>query len=133
MQGFNPPANFHGETCFMTLGVNVPGASLTTSKYEGGEVCGTGTSVATPIPAGLAALVLGYAMIYESELWCLLTDDEMQKRFNIEKISGMTAFFTTLANDMLNKWSYLEIRKFEDKSHGLRLSDIANATRGTKS
>lgn len=133
MQSFNPPANFNGETCFMTLGVNVPGASLTTSEHEGGEVCDSGTSFATPIAAGLAALVLGYAKIYEGELWQKLKDSEQHKRFNIEKISGMTAFFTRLASEMLTKWSYLDIRKFEDKPHDLRLAEIANAARDTNS
>lgn len=133
MQSFNPPANFTGKTCFMTLGVKVPGASLTTGEHGGGQVYESGTSVATPMAAGLAALVLGYAKIHENELRRFLKDTEQHELFNIEKISGMTAVFTRLASEMLSKWSYLDIRKFEDNSHELRLSDIANAARETKS
>ncbi|KAI1125773.1 hypothetical protein F5Y10DRAFT_267760 [Nemania abortiva] len=115
VQGFNPPPDYNGETCFMTLGKDAPGASISTSEHGGGEVCQSGTSVATPIAAGIAAMVLGYAKIHENELEEFLKDTEKQKRYKIENISGMTEFFKRLATEMLEKWSYLEISKFENK------------------
>ncbi|KAI3325795.1 hypothetical protein HD806DRAFT_491247 [Xylariaceae sp. AK1471] len=132
VQGFNPPPDYNGETCFMTLGKDVPGASLSTSEHGGGEVCQSGTSVATPIAAGIAAMVLGYAKIHENEIWEFLKETEEHKRYKIENIYGMTEFFIGLSTEMLEKWSYLKISEFEDKSHKMRLSDIASAARKAK-
>ncbi|KAL7949975.1 hypothetical protein V8C42DRAFT_340860 [Trichoderma barbatum] len=44
MQRFNPPPDYNAKKCFMTLGLNVPGASLTISKDEGADVCKSGTA-----------------------------------------------------------------------------------------
>ncbi|KAF2873107.1 peptidase S8/S53 domain-containing protein [Massariosphaeria phaeospora] len=56
----NPPPDFAGVDVFGTLGKDVPGASLC---HESGELCSTGTSIATPIAAGIAATTLGYARL----------------------------------------------------------------------
>jgi hypothetical protein len=55
-QDFNPPVN-PGETLALgTLGLDVPSEGLGDTD----EVCRTGTSVATVIAVGLAAIMLGY-------------------------------------------------------------------------
>ncbi|WAO91652.1 Peptidase-S8 domain-containing protein [Fusarium falciforme] len=54
-QEFNPAADYSGAHVFGTLGTDVPGAGLSTHD---GEVYETGVSMATPIAAGIAAMVL---------------------------------------------------------------------------
>ena len=66
LQRFNPPPGYADFNCFMTLGQDVPGAGL--SRDGGMEVCKSGTSVSTPIAAGIAAMLLGYARLYEADL-----------------------------------------------------------------
>ena len=58
----NPPPPEHSDTpAFGTLGSDVPVASLSTLPSASTEVSRSGTSFATPIAAGIAAIVLGYA------------------------------------------------------------------------
>ncbi|KAF5701633.1 peptidase S8 subtilisin kexin sedolisin [Fusarium globosum] len=78
-QRFNPPPDYDSETCFMTLGLNVPGASLVRSEHQGADICKSGTSVATPIAAGLAAMLLGYARVHEEELQKILGPEDSPK------------------------------------------------------
>ena len=59
-QDFNPPLDFQTAPAFGTLGKDVPGAWLNT---DDGEVCKTGTSIATSIAAGTAATILGYVQL----------------------------------------------------------------------
>ncbi|KAM0226893.1 hypothetical protein ACHAPO_011987 [Fusarium lateritium] len=106
---FNPPPDYNAETCFMTLGVDVPGASLVNSDDEGGEILKSGTSVATPIAAGIAAMLLGYAKIHEKELHLLLGPRDKEKLWKISRISGMSKLFGKMSKEMMEKWSYLNI------------------------
>ncbi|KAF4448159.1 hypothetical protein F53441_8394 [Fusarium austroafricanum] len=65
LERFSPPPGDNG-TCFMTLGKDVPGASL--SQDGSTEICQSGTSTSTPIAAGIAAMVLSYARLNEGVL-----------------------------------------------------------------
>lgn len=66
LQRFNPPKGYAGLNCFMTLGQDVPGAGL--SRDGGNEVYKSGTSVSTPIAAGIAAILLSYARLCADDL-----------------------------------------------------------------
>jgi len=95
----NPPPDYSGKTCFMTLGQEVPGASLSSSKDGGAEVCKTGTSVATPIAAGIAAMLLGYTRVYEKELCQRLGREDEAKLVRIWNITGMSMLFEKMASE----------------------------------
>nr|RBQ96670.1 hypothetical protein FVER53263_11628 [Fusarium verticillioides] len=128
-QGFNPPPDYDADTCFMTLGLDVPGASLVKSDHKGADVCKSGTSVATPIAAGLAAMLLGYARVHEKELQKILGPEDSAKLARLWGISGVTSLFKKLATEMTRKWSYLNINKMMQLSHEMRLGMIATAVK----
>ncbi|KAK3935255.1 hypothetical protein QBC46DRAFT_358388 [Diplogelasinospora grovesii] len=128
-QRFNPPPDYNAKTCFMTLGRNVPGASLTKSEDEGADVCKSGTSVATPIAAGIAAMLLGYARMHENDLQEMVGPRDTAKLSRLWGITGMSALFERMATEMADKWSYLNIHKFTNAPHQMRLSMIAWAVR----
>lgn len=132
-QRFNPPPDYDSETCFMTLGLNVPGASLVRSEHQGADVCKSGTSVATPIAAGLAAMLLGYARVHEEELQNILGPEDSPKLVRLWGVSGVSALFKKLATEMTRKWSYLNINKMMQQSHEMRLSIIASAVQEARS
>ncbi|KAI0906590.1 hypothetical protein F4823DRAFT_70327 [Ustulina deusta] len=129
---FNPPPDYNAATCFMTLGLDVPGASLTKSKDEGADVCKSGTSVATPIAAGIAAVLLGYARIHEEGLPKQLGPRDKEKLTRLWSRTGTSALFEKMATQMGEKWSYLGIHEFEDRSHPMRLALMAEAVRKAK-
>ncbi|KAH6888447.1 hypothetical protein B0T10DRAFT_488196 [Thelonectria olida] len=131
-QPFNPPPDYNAMTCFMTLGLNVPGASLKKSKAQGADVCKSGTSVATPIAAGIAAMLLGYARMHEKELQELLGDDGEAKASKMWRITGMSILFRKMATEMTEKWAYLNINKFAGLSDKMRLSMMAFAVKEDK-
>lgn len=54
-QDFNPPMDIAGPTKYMTLGKDVPATWLSGSS---GDKCLSGTSVATPIAAGIVGTIL---------------------------------------------------------------------------
>lgn len=128
-QSFNPPPDYNAKTCFMTLGLNVPGASLTKSEDEGADVCRSGTSVATPIAAGIAAMLLGYARIHEEEIHKKLGPQGKAKLSRLWGLDGMRVLFEKIATVMADKWSYLDIHKFIDLTDDLRVSMIALAVK----
>ncbi|KAI1827031.1 peptidase S8/S53 domain-containing protein [Xylaria intraflava] len=131
-QRFNPPPDYNSATCFMTLGVDVPGASLTRSEHEGADVCKSGTSVATPIAAGIAALLLGYARMHEESLREKLGATGNDKLVKLWTRAGMSTLFEKIATEMLEKWSYLGIHKFTGLEPDLRLSMMALAAMEAK-
>lgn len=59
-QWFNPPTDLLRRLNFMTLGTEVASAWLSSHP---GDKCQTGTSVATPIAAGIAATILADARV----------------------------------------------------------------------
>lgn len=126
-QPFNPPPDYNAKPCFMTLGRDVPGASLKKSKDEGADVCKSGTSVATPIAAGIAAIMLGYAQAYEKDLQRMLKSQDEEKLKRLWKITGMSVLFKNMATKMSAKCLYLNINKFKAVNHEIRLSMIALA------
>jgi hypothetical protein len=126
-QHFNPPKDYNARKCFMTLGVDVPGASLSTSEHEGADVCKSGTSVATPIAAGIAATMLGYTRLFEDDIRTFLQKDQVPKLRNIWKISGMTALLAQMATEMTDRWSYLHLNKFSKMTQRMISSKIADA------
>lgn len=118
LQRFNHPKGNTGIDCFMTLAQDVPGAGL--SRDGGNEVCKSGTSVSTPIAAGIAAMLLSYARLYGDDL----------KRFQGDKpalstFSGMHSIFKKLSTDM-NGFYYLTADNFLFKgNHESRLGWMA--------
>lgn len=92
----------------------------------------SGTSVATPIAAGIAAMLLGYARIYEKELEEMLGPQDKAKLSRLWRINGVSVLFAKMATEMTDKWSYLSIRKFAAKSHSMRLAAIADAVQEAK-
>ncbi|KAI1286602.1 hypothetical protein F5Y03DRAFT_405879 [Xylaria venustula] len=123
-QRFNPPPDYNSATCFMTLGLDVPGASLSQSGDAGIDVCKSGTSVATPIAAGIAAILLGYARIHEEELLNQLGCQHREKLVKLWSRTGMCALFEDIATEMSKKWSYLNIREFANYPHSVIVSKI---------
>lgn len=96
-QDFNPPPDFDGPTVFGTLGQDVPSAWL--SNYPD-EVYKSGTSVATPIAAGIAATILGYARFRFAERPASMPGKLWTK-------SGMTSMFLRMSTPMSKKRCYL--------------------------
>jgi hypothetical protein len=127
LQRFNPPADYAGFKCFMTLGQDVPRASL--SKDRGTDVCKSGTSVSRPIAAGIAAMLLSYARVYETELEKILHAGDAWRSSELWTIAGMRKMFGMLSTDMLDRW-YLSAIEFTSSSHELRLGMIALVVSG---
>ncbi|KAK4169925.1 hypothetical protein QBC43DRAFT_306849 [Cladorrhinum sp. PSN259] len=119
LQRFNPPPDYDGASCFMTLGQDVPGAAL--DRNGGGEVCKSGTSVSTPIAAGIAAMLLGYARLYEDELKQNFRPGEAWKSSQLWTMTGMRKLFGMLSTEMLDRWSYLSAERFLHETHELRI------------
>lgn len=113
----------------MTLGKDVPGASLNFSKYEGAEICKSGTSVATPIAAGIAAMLLGYARVNETSLQNILRLLGKAKLSRLWGIDKMSEVLEEISTEMIYKWPYLNIYRFTDESNKMRQSLIAVALR----
>jgi hypothetical protein len=98
----NPPPNPKGPAVIGTLGHNVAGAALSGGDGDHAEYHRTGTSIATPIAAGIAATVLGYARLG-------LDKGELdRKQVNcIEMERGMRAMLLQLSRQMDGKKHYL--------------------------
>ena len=106
-EDFNPPADRDGPAVFGTLGKDVPSASLCS---DGGEVCKSGTSVATPIAAGIAAMMLGYATIG-------LHDEKLRPETarKLRTRHGMKAMFREISTLIHGKYYYLCPGEFSRK------------------
>jgi hypothetical protein len=99
-QDFNPPPDRDGPAVFGTLGKDVPSAWLNTHD---GEICKSGTSVATPIAAGIAAMILGYANLCFAKR--LRLDFNLARRLWTRR--GMLSMFTKMSTCMKEKCFYL--------------------------
>jgi hypothetical protein len=117
-EDFNPPPDRDGPAVFGTLGKVVPSAWL--RSYDG-EICKSGTSVATPIAAGIAAMVLGYATI------------ELHKRNLPEKAKklwtrhGMTAMFNKMSTCTRERCFYVSPGEFFAKEESERWASMITA------
>ncbi|KAI9766109.1 MAG: hypothetical protein M1840_006816, partial [Geoglossum simile] len=120
-QDFNPPPDRDGPAVFGMLGKDVPSAWLST--YEG-EICKSGTSVATPIAAGIAAMILGYANICFGEQ-LLLKRNPLRK---LRTRQGMLSMFSNMSTCMQEKCFYLSPFDFMVKTdEGRRATMIVAA------
>lgn len=104
-QGFNPPPNYRGLDVFGTLGKGVSSAWL---SRQDGERVQTGTSVATPIAAGIAAMVLADARI-------LLENNPSTGHELINRLwtkAGMWSMFENLSTQTSWKCLYICPKEF---------------------
>jgi hypothetical protein len=101
----NPPADWDGPTVYGTLGKDVPAAWLHTHE---GELSRSGTSVSTPIAAGIAAIILSYANLGFCER-------EHQLPSSVKRLwtrRGMLAMFNKISVNMGNRCFFLSPWKF---------------------
>lgn len=104
-QKFNPAADALETHIFGTLGKEVPGVWLSTHDQE---VYKTGTSIATPIAAGIAATILGYARLG-------ISSKRFGKDAHIERLwtrRGMTLAFKNISCPMDGRYFYLYPQDF---------------------
>ncbi|KAL4995394.1 ankyrin repeat-containing domain protein [Aspergillus recurvatus] len=125
LERFNALPDPDGIKSFMTLGQFVPGARLS-PENDKGEVYKSGTSSATPIAAGIAAIILGYARVHEQELKERLGDDQHQL-YKLWQISGMRAMFAAISSESFHRCLSLDPFKFMEESHQRRFHLVTGA------
>ena len=112
--GLNPPPKYSGPEVFGTLGQAVASAGL---QVDGpGEVTKDGTSAATPIAAGIAAMILGYTKQRTKEPNPLKWDSLK----NLWTTNGMHRVFLKLSTEMGRKIFYLNPTQFSQKTDAER-------------
>lgn len=117
-QEFNPPRRPDETVVYGTLGTEVPSAWL---RDHEGEMHKSGTSVATPIAAGIAAIVLGYIGGKSKESGVELLEKRLRSR------RGMLAVFNTMSKEMGNGCSFLNPWNFFRQEDSVCLSGIRTA------
>ena len=105
--GLNPPPNPFGADVLGTLGKCVAGAGVCGSE----EVVKTGTSVATPIAAGIAATILSYGQVRCRDNFL---NQEMVSI--LKRRHGMRSMLLQLATRMGDKEHYLHVGRFQQAS-----------------
>ncbi|KAF2786666.1 subtilisin-like protein, partial [Melanomma pulvis-pyrius CBS 109.77] len=85
---FNPPPNESEAIVYGTLGVDVPGASI---RPDGKQESKSGTSIATAVAAGIAAVLLEY-VTWKTQESC---DREILRKLRTQQ--GMLAMFRALS------------------------------------
>lgn len=118
-EDFNPPRNQNEETVFGTLGLDVPSAWL--SDHDD-EVYKSGTSIATAVAAGIAGILLGYAIDKSRESAFHDVNTKLRTR------RGMQAMFRALASPTLkDHYLYLAPWKLMGKSDEVRWATFVAA------
>ncbi|KAK4168330.1 hypothetical protein QBC43DRAFT_310098 [Cladorrhinum sp. PSN259] len=128
LQRYNPPKGYTGMDCFMTLGQDVPGAGL--SNRDGGiDVYHSGTSVSTPIAAGIAGILLSYARLYGDDLQKYLGGhDGAGPASRLATVAGMRRMLTSLSTEMLDGYYYLSAEAFlRLPTHGSRIGALGGS------
>lgn len=97
-QNFNPAQEPSEPYMFGTLGTDVPGAGLSTHD---GEVRQTGVSMATPIAAGIAAMILLYARSISTQ------NDQSLDFAKLGTMTGMRSVLRTLSTEVRNRHYYI--------------------------
>ena len=93
-QDFNPPRGSRAGTVIGTLGLDVPAAALIdATSNKSGEVYKSGTSVATAVAAGLAALLRGYVEGQEAKGTYHIVKAKLRTQ------EGMLAMFESIAQE----------------------------------
>lgn len=123
-QDTNPPPDHHGPVVYGTLGVEVPTAGLST---QGSMVYRSGTSVATPIAAGIAALVLSCASTSFGDRTSLANDPLKY----LWSSSGMSSMFNQMSTWMDGRCLYLNPLPFMQKGEGERRATLTVAAADT--
>lgn len=109
-QDYNPPLDFHGADVVGSLGQDVKGAWINEE-----EVVKSGTSVSTPVAAGIAALVLDAARLSTTTV----SEDLMTK---LGTKTGLEAVFRThhIGRQMQDRFWYLNPAPFCNATHDKR-------------
>ena len=113
---FNPPPREDEAIVYGTLGVDVPGASI---RPDGKQVPKSGSSIATAVAAGMAAVLLEYAT------WKMQEGGDSGILRKLKTQQGMLAMFRSLAVRSLHNEGYLCVSL-------QKLLDITEAQRWAK-
>lgn len=123
-QDFNPPPDHHGPVVYGTLGVEIPSAGLST---QGSLVYRSGTSVATPVAAGVAALVLSCASTSFGDRASLANDPVKYLWSN----KGILSMFSQMSTYMDGRCLYLNPGSFMQKTEAERRATLIVAAADT--
>lgn len=111
-QDFNPPMDIPGPREYMTLGKDVPATWLSNCP---GDKCLSGTSVATPIAAGIVGTILADARSSRDEL----KPEEQEALEKLWTQSGMTSMLGLITKGhrmkdncyLLNPFQFMTLEK----------------------
>ncbi|KAK3366753.1 peptidase S8/S53, subtilisin/kexin/sedolisin [Lasiosphaeria ovina] len=120
LQRYNTPrAHLGSGDCFMTLGQDVPGAGLSANNDSKGEVevCRSSTSVSTPIAAGRAGILLGYARLFADDVQKYLGDRRDgimagNRAPGLATVEGMRKMLMRMSREMMDGYCYLAAEAF---------------------
>ncbi|KAF5662958.1 peptidase S8 subtilisin kexin sedolisin [Fusarium heterosporum] len=109
----NPPADPHGPAVYGTLGQDVPSAWLCNVD---GELSKSGSSVATAVAAGIAAMILAFAEAgFQSP--------DVHLHHDVKRLwtrRGMLAMFAKMSEDMGNRCYFISPIKFFSERDAVR-------------
>jgi hypothetical protein len=109
--GFNPPREITKLDGIMTQGQHVPGVGLRQKPGLDTKVYMSGTSVSTPIAAGIAAMVQQYIRLKRADLYAQLGESaigpnsgRIDRFFTVE---GMRHLLVKMSSKVSEGWHYL--------------------------